>query len=43
VSIVDNYRAQFASLTRELSYAGLITQMKQRTVLVKHFEKDACL
>lgn len=42
VSIVDNYRAQFAALTRELSYAGLITRMKQRTVLVKHFERESC-
>lgn len=43
VSIVDNYRAQFAALTRELSYAGLIAQMRQRTVLVKLFEKDSCM
>lgn len=43
VSIVDNYRAQFAAITRELSYAGLISQMKQRILLVKLFEKDSCL
>jgi phospholipid transport system substrate-binding protein len=43
VSIVDNYRAQFAALTRELSYAGLIAHMRQRTVLVKQFEKkESC-
>jgi phospholipid transport system substrate-binding protein len=43
VSIVDNYRAQFAAIIREFSYAGLIAQMKQRTLLMKLFEKDSCL
>lgn len=43
VSIVDNYRAQFAALTRELPYAALIARMRQRTVLVKQFEREPCL
>jgi phospholipid transport system substrate-binding protein len=43
VSIVDNYRAQFAAVTRELPYAGLIAEMRQRTVLVKQFERESCL
>jgi phospholipid transport system substrate-binding protein len=42
VSIVDNYRAQFSALTRDLSYEDMIVLMKQRTVLVKLFEKDSC-
>ena len=42
VSIVDNYRAQFSALTRGRSYEDVIELMKQRTVLVKLFEKDSC-
>ena len=42
VSIVQNYRAQFSALTRDLSYEDMIVLMKQRTVLVKLFEKDSC-
>jgi len=41
VSIVDNYRAQFAAIIRDVSYAGLITRMKQRTLLVNFLKKAA--
>lgn len=37
-SVVGNYHAQFTSIMRDLSYAGLISRMKQRTLLVKTFE-----
>ncbi len=37
-SIVSNYRAQFAAVLREVSYAGLIDKMKQKTLMVKMFE-----
>ena len=37
-SIVNNYRSQFASIIREVSYAGLVQKMKQKAVAVKVFE-----
>ncbi len=37
-SIVNNYHAQFSAVMREISYAGLIDKMKQRTLMVKMFE-----
>jgi phospholipid transport system substrate-binding protein len=38
-SIINNYRAQFAGIVRDLSYAGLVSKMKQNTLIVKAFEK----
>ena len=38
-SIVGNYQAQFTSIIRDTSYAGLVEQMKQRGLVVKVFEK----
>ena len=40
-SIVSNYHAQFTSIIRDGSYAGLVTKMKQRALTVKWFEKTA--
>lgn len=40
-SIVSNYRAQFASIIRDVSYIGLVKKMKQNAVAVKFFEKTA--
>jgi phospholipid transport system substrate-binding protein len=37
-SIVSNYRAQFASIIRDHSYAGLVKKMKEKTLVVKAFE-----
>jgi phospholipid transport system substrate-binding protein len=37
-SIVGNYHAQFTSIIRDLSYAGLVNRMKERTLVVKAFE-----
>ncbi|MFO0706720.1 MAG: ABC transporter substrate-binding protein [Nitrospira sp.] len=37
-SIVSNYRAQFASIIRDVSYVGLVKKMKQKAVAVKFFE-----
>lgn len=37
-SIVSNYRAQFTSIVRDLSYAGLVKRMKEKTLVVKAFE-----
>lgn len=39
-SIVNNYRSQFTSIIREVSYAGLVQKMKQKAVAVKVFEKS---
>ncbi|HWG95839.1 MAG TPA: ABC transporter substrate-binding protein [Nitrospira sp.] len=36
--IVGNYRAQFASIIRDHSYAGLVNKMKEKTLVVKAFE-----
>jgi phospholipid transport system substrate-binding protein len=38
-SIVSNYRSQFTSIIREVSYVGLVKKMKQKAVAVKVFEK----
>lgn len=38
VGIVSNYYAQFASIIRDHSYAGLATKMKEKTLVVKAFE-----
>lgn len=40
-SIVSNYRAQFTSIIRDVSYVGLIKKMKQNAVAVKLFEHPA--
>jgi phospholipid transport system substrate-binding protein len=37
-SIVLNYRAQFASIIRDASYAGLVQKMREKTFVVKAFE-----
>ena len=36
--IVSNYQAQFASIIRDHSYAGLVNKMKEKTLVVKAFE-----
>ena len=38
-SIVSNYRAQFNSIVRDVTYVGLVKKMKQNAVAVKFFEK----
>ena len=38
-SIVSNYRAQFTSIVRDVTYVGLVKKMKQNAVAVKFFEK----
>ncbi len=38
VGLVSNYRAQFTSIIREHSYAGLVNKMKEITLVVKAFE-----
>jgi phospholipid transport system substrate-binding protein len=38
-SIVSNYRAQFASIIRDVTYVGLVKKMKQNAIAVKFFEK----
>ena len=37
-SMVSNYHAQFASIIRDLTYAGLVSRMKEKTLVVKAFE-----
>ncbi len=37
-SIVSNYRSQFTSIIRDVSYAGLVKKMKQKAIAVKFFE-----
>lgn len=39
-SIVSNYRAQFTSIIRDVSYVGLVKKMKQKAIAVKVFEKS---
>jgi len=39
-SIVSNYRAQFATIIRDVTYVGLVKKMKQNAVAVKFFEKS---
>jgi phospholipid transport system substrate-binding protein len=36
--IVSNYHAQFTSIIRDHSYAGLMKKMKEKTLVVKAFE-----
>jgi phospholipid transport system substrate-binding protein len=36
--LVSNYRAQFASIIRDDSYAGLVHKMKEKILVVKAFE-----
>lgn len=38
-SIVSNYRSQFTTIIREVSYVGLVTKMKQKAIAVKVFER----
>ena len=38
-SIVSNYRSQFTSIIRDVSYVGLVKNMKQKAIAVKAFEK----
>lgn len=38
VGLVNNYHAQFASIIRDHSYAGLVNKMKEKTLVVKAFE-----
>lgn len=38
-SIVSNYRSQFTTIIREVSYVGLIKKMKQKAVAVKVFDR----
>jgi len=38
-SIVSNYRSQFTSIIRDVSYIGLVKKMKQKAIAVKAFEK----
>jgi phospholipid transport system substrate-binding protein len=37
-SITGNYHAQFTSIIRDISYAGLVKRMKAKTLVVKAFE-----
>jgi len=38
-SIVANYRSQFMSIIRDVSYGGLVKKMRQKAVAVKGFEQ----
>jgi phospholipid transport system substrate-binding protein len=40
-SMVSSYKAQFARIIRDHSYAGLTEKMKQRNLLIKVFERTA--
>jgi phospholipid transport system substrate-binding protein len=39
-SIVSNYRSQFTSIIRDVSYVGLVRKMEQKAIDVKVFEKS---
>lgn len=39
-SIVSNYRSQFTSIIRDVSYVGLVKKMKQKAIAVKVFERS---
>ena len=39
-SIVSNYRSQFTSIIRDVSYVGLVKKMKQKAIAVKVIEKS---
>lgn len=36
--LVSNYHAQFASIIRDHSYAGLVSKMKEKTLVLRAFE-----
>lgn len=38
-SIVSNYRSQFTSIIRDISYVGLVKKMRQKAIAIKVFEK----
>ena len=38
-SIVRNYRSQFTSIIRDVSYVGLVKKMKHKMIAVLAFEK----
>ena len=38
-SIVSNYRSQFTSIIRDVSYVGLVKKMRQKAIAIKIFEK----
>ena len=38
-SIVSNYRSQFSSIIRDVSYVGLVKKMRQKAIAVKVFER----
>ena len=40
-SIVSNYRSQFVSILRDVSYGGLVKKMKEKAIAVKTFEKSS--
>jgi phospholipid transport system substrate-binding protein len=39
-SIVSNYRSQFTSIIRDVSYGGLVKKMKEKAIAIKTFEKS---
>jgi len=39
-SIVSNYRSQFTSIIRDVSYGGLVKKMREKAIAVKTFEKS---
>ena len=39
-SIVSNYRSQFTSIIRNVSYVGLVEKMRQKAIAVKVFERS---
>ena len=39
-SIVSNYRSQFTSIIRDVSYGGLVKKMKEKAIAVKTFERS---
>jgi len=39
-SVVSNYRSQFTSIIRDVSYVGLVKKMKRKAIAVKVFEKS---
>lgn len=36
---MSNYRSQFTSIIRDVSYVGLVTKMKKKAIAVKAFER----
>ena len=38
-SIVSNYRSQFTSIIRDISYGGLVKKMRENAIAVKTFER----